>query len=190
MFFAFTNVYDVDYKVQLDHATFQGTIIKHILKSTHQNWASQLKTAIKNAVMYPYCPQARLRLLNFSNIILLAPPRGGIKHNLMTILKSRLINDDFTISNHMLSILIAIKLKNDIKLVSPSSRQKSKTGTLKQCWQCCSELAASHKAEKCVDMAITHNFIPLAFETLGAIFSKALVFLQELGRRLTLATED
>ena len=52
------------------------------------------------------------------------------------------------------------------------------------------ELAASRKEEKYVDMAITHIFAPLAFETLGPICSKALVFLKELGHRLTLATDD
>ena len=33
-------------------------------------------------------------------------------------------------------------------------------------------------------------FLPLAFETLDPICSKALAFLKELGRRLTLATDD
>ena len=52
------------------------------------------------------------------------------------------------------------------------------------------ELAASRKEEKYVEMTTTHTFVPLAFETLGPICSKALVFLRELGRRLTLATDD
>ena len=52
------------------------------------------------------------------------------------------------------------------------------------------ELAASRKEEKYVDIATTNIFLPLAFETLNPICSKALAFLKELGRRLTLATED
>ena len=36
-----------------------------------------------------------LGLLNFSNITLLAPPRGGKKHNLTTIIKSRLVTDNY-----------------------------------------------------------------------------------------------
>ena len=52
------------------------------------------------------------------------------------------------------------------------------------------ELAANRKEEKYVELTTTHTFVPLAFETLGPICSKALVFLRELGRRLTLATDD
>jgi hypothetical protein len=52
------------------------------------------------------------------------------------------------------------------------------------------ELAATRKEEKYVELTTTHTFVPLAFETLGPICSKALVFLRELGRRLTLATDD
>ena len=39
-------------------------------------------------------------------------------------------------------------------------------------------------------MATKHIFLPPAFETLGPICLKALAFLKELGRRLTLATDD
>ena len=35
-----------------------------------------------------------------------------------------------------------------------------------------------------------NNFVPLAFQTMGPMCSKALVFLGELGRRLTIATDD
>ena len=51
------------------------------------------------------------------------------------------------------------------------------------------DLVVSRKKDKYVDMATTYIFIPLAFETLGPICSKALVFLEKLGRRLTLATD-
>ena len=47
------------------------------------------------------------------------------------------------------------------------------------------DLAVSRKEEKYVDIATTHILVPLAFETLGPICSKALVFLKKLGRRLT-----
>ena len=33
-------------------------------------------------------------------------------------------------------------------------------------------------------------FLPLAFETLGLIYSRALVFLKKLGRRLNLVIDD
>ena len=48
----------------------------------------------------------------------------------------------------------------------------------------------SRKEVKYIDMATTPTFVFLAFETLGPICSKVLVFLKELGRRLTLSTED
>jgi hypothetical protein len=53
-----------------------------------------------------------------------------------------------------------------------------------------SEIAASRKEEKYIDLATMHTFVPLAFETLGPICSKALTFLRELGRRLTMATDN
>ena len=52
------------------------------------------------------------------------------------------------------------------------------------------ELAASRKEEKYVDMATTHFFLLLVFEILGPICSKALAFLKELSHRLTLTTDD
>ena len=51
------------------------------------------------------------------------------------------------------------------------------------------DLAASRKEGIYVDMATAHIFLPLAFETIGSICSKTLAFLNELGRRLTLATD-
>ena len=52
------------------------------------------------------------------------------------------------------------------------------------------EMAAARKEDKYVEMSATHTFVPIAVETLGPICSKALMFLRELGRRLTLATGD
>ena len=39
-------------------------------------------------------------------------------------------------------------------------------------------------------LARTHTFIPLAFETFGPINSKGVLFLNQLGRRLTANTGD
>ena len=50
------------------------------------------------------------------------------------------------------------------------------------------ELASSRKEEKYATLSLSHTFIPIAIETMGPIGSKALSFLQELGRRLTVAT--
>lgn len=52
------------------------------------------------------------------------------------------------------------------------------------------EGAASRKELKYETLAATHTFIPLAFETLGPINFKGTVFLNELGRRLSLHTCD
>jgi hypothetical protein len=52
------------------------------------------------------------------------------------------------------------------------------------------ELAANRKEDKYAGLSTTHVFLPLAFESLGSIGSKATSFLKDLGRRLTLATEN
>lgn len=52
------------------------------------------------------------------------------------------------------------------------------------------EAAADRKELKYQSLATTHSFIPLAFETLGPINSKGLVFLYELGRRQAAITGD
>ena len=69
-------------------------------------------------------------------------------------------------------------------------------------------LAASHLAESAVragsaaakaevanitkyaEIAITHAFVPLAFESLGAWGVQCQQFVSELGRRITTATDD
>ena len=53
-----------------------------------------------------------------------------------------------------------------------------------------SELATTRKEAKYVKLSTTHHFVPLAFESLGPIGSKASNFLKERGRRLTLATKN
>ena len=52
------------------------------------------------------------------------------------------------------------------------------------------ELAATRKAAKYVELSMTHQYVPLAFESLGPIGSKATNFLKELGRRLKLASDN
>ena len=52
------------------------------------------------------------------------------------------------------------------------------------------QLSATRKETKYADLSTTHHFVPLAFESLGPIGSKATIFLKELGRRLTLATDN
>ena len=52
------------------------------------------------------------------------------------------------------------------------------------------EIAATRKELKYTAIATTRTFIPLAFETCGPICSSASAFLRELGRRLTLSTDD
>ena len=41
-----------------------------------------------------------------------------------------------------------------------------------------------------VVLSTTHHCVSLAFESMGPIGSKATIFLKELGRRLTLATDN
>ena len=52
------------------------------------------------------------------------------------------------------------------------------------------EGAASRKEVKYEALTATHTFIPVAFETLGPINSKGIIFLNELGRRLSSRTGD
>jgi hypothetical protein len=52
------------------------------------------------------------------------------------------------------------------------------------------EIASSRKETKYAALVTNYNFIPIALESMGCVGSKASAFLRELGRRLTLATED
>jgi hypothetical protein len=52
------------------------------------------------------------------------------------------------------------------------------------------EIAAARKDEKYIMLSANHIFVPVAFETLGPIGSKATNFLYELGRRLNIVTND
>ena len=46
------------------------------------------------------------------------------------------------------------------------------------------------KTAKYMEIAITHAFVPLAFETLGAWWVQCQRFVSELGRRITFITGD
>jgi hypothetical protein len=52
------------------------------------------------------------------------------------------------------------------------------------------ESASSRKEMKYSELARSHLFVPLAFETMGPICLKGRAFLQELGQRLTTVTGD
>ena len=52
------------------------------------------------------------------------------------------------------------------------------------------EFTATRKKAKYVEHSTKHHFVPLTFESLDSIGSKATNFLKELGRCLTLATDN
>ena len=52
------------------------------------------------------------------------------------------------------------------------------------------EKAAEKKVTKYAAITQTHDFVPIAFETLGPLNASALSFLSLLGRRLTSASGD
>jgi len=52
------------------------------------------------------------------------------------------------------------------------------------------EIADNRKNKKYQPLLDTHDFIPLALETLGPINSRGLAFVKEMGRHLTRATDE
>jgi len=50
--------------------------------------------------------------------------------------------------------------------------------------------AAANKSSKYCDLAGTHRFFPVAIETAGTWNQMAVELVQEIGRRITLVTED
>ena len=52
------------------------------------------------------------------------------------------------------------------------------------------EHAANHKKQEYNQLAVSHTFIPLAIETLGAINEEGTVLLHSLGGRLKTTTDD
>src|SRR5215470_11593366 len=57
------------------------------------------------------------------------------------------------------------------------------------CW-CSSGEAAENKVAKYSGISSTHEFVPLAFETLGPINASAKAFLSALGKRLESVSGD
>ena len=78
-----------------NHPVLQGSTIKHIPKSARQHCAAQLTILLNNLTRENNDTDSWRRLLNFGNIMLLAPPRGDKKHNLTAIIKSRLVTDNY-----------------------------------------------------------------------------------------------
>jgi hypothetical protein len=52
------------------------------------------------------------------------------------------------------------------------------------------EAAAERKDSKYAELARSHIFVPVACETLGPFSSKAIDFLSDLGRRISLVSGD
>ena len=52
------------------------------------------------------------------------------------------------------------------------------------------KIAVIRKEEKYAALSINYNLIVIALETLGPLGTKSYTFLRELGRRLTIVTED
>ena len=52
------------------------------------------------------------------------------------------------------------------------------------------KLACTKKEHKYSELSTNYLFIPLAFESLGSVSSKTLIFLRDLGHRLTGASDD
>ena len=51
-------------------------------------------------------------------------------------------------------------------------------------------ILANKKEAKYTDLARSHHFIPIAFESLGPVDDRGLTFLKKLGKRMTAATGD
>lgn len=81
-----------------EHPVLNGPIIKHVPKSARHHCASQLTATLNCITNKPTDLKAWSRLFNFGNTMLLAPPRGGKKHNLTSLLKGRLATDDYAAS--------------------------------------------------------------------------------------------
>ena len=52
------------------------------------------------------------------------------------------------------------------------------------------ERAASNKVAKYVGLAATHEFVPIAIETMGPINASGQAFLNSIGKRLSQVTDD
>lgn len=111
------------------HPTLAGNIIKHIPKSSRQHCATQLRILLDDVVSNPDNIDAWIRLLNYGNIMLIAPPRRGKKHNLTSIINKRSCYDEFGISSDRRPS--SRKTKNDSALLSALVTAKIEDGNIK-----------------------------------------------------------
>lgn len=123
----------VEPRIDLCHTSVLGSIIKHIPKSARHHCASQLKSVIDNIVSKPEDLHAWSNLFNFGNTMLLAPPRGGKKHNLTSIIKNRLATDALNIpsDNQHQAKNVRRKAKNERSLLSALVSSKIDDGNIK-----------------------------------------------------------
>ena len=126
---AYDNSQQSDTNARLsEHPVLKGPIIKHIPKSARLHCAQQLTLVIDNIIANTEDVNAWLRLLNFGNVMLLAPPRSGKKHNITALLKSRLSIDDFTDAVHLSS---KRHIKSDLAALAASVTSKIEDGNVK-----------------------------------------------------------
>ena len=113
------------------HPVLLGSVVKHIPKSARSHCAAQLKNTIDTVVQHPDSVDAWITLLNFGNVMLLAPPRSGRKHNLTSVLKQRSATDDLPTAQLMLPHISHRHTKNESSRISASVKSKIEDGNIK-----------------------------------------------------------
>ena len=106
----------------------QVSVIKHIPKFARQHCAAQLTILLNNVTRDNNDSDSWRRLLNFGNIMLLAPPRGGKKYNLTTIIKNRLVTDNY---NNAINKICKTHVKNHLASLTASVEVKIEDGNIK-----------------------------------------------------------
>ena len=76
-------------ELKIDHPLIQGNVIKHVPRSARPHCASQLTAVINKVVADFKNISAWSHLLQYGQMMLLAPPRAGRRHNLANVLKKR-----------------------------------------------------------------------------------------------------
>ena len=76
-------------ELKIDHPLIQGNVIKHIPRSARPHCAAQLTAVINKVIADFKNVSAWSYLLQYSQMMLLAPPRAGHRHNLANVLKKR-----------------------------------------------------------------------------------------------------
>jgi len=84
----------------LGHPSLSGNIIKHIPRSPRPHYAAQLITTIKQVIIQPEDVTVWSQLLNYSEKLLLVPPRSGRKHNIANVVKKRTMDATPTAAVH------------------------------------------------------------------------------------------